>query len=94
MALNLRQLPEARITLGDTGSDNDRGRPWSYVEACAYEINRKIAEETGEANVAMKLGDVNRNHFLRFLAKTAHAFAVAELGKDGFEPFMNDIILN
>ena len=94
LALNLWELPEARITLGDAGSDKGRGRPWSYVESRAYEINRQIAEETGEANVAMKLGDVNRNHFLRFLAKTAHAFAVAELGMDGFEPFLNDIILN
>jgi hypothetical protein len=94
LVLNLWQFPEARITLGGARSDSGRGRPWSYFEPRVYEISRKIAKETGEANVAMKLGDVNRSHFLRFLAKTAHAFAVAELGMDGFDPFLNDIILN
>tara|TARA_E500000318_G_scaffold56155_1_gene52239 strand:+ start:6343 stop:7224 length:882 start_codon:yes stop_codon:yes gene_type:complete len=94
LVLNLWWLPEARIIRGNTGTDKDRGQPWSYVESRVNEIIRTVSEQTGEANVAMKLGEVNRNHFLRFLAKTAHAYAVAELGMDGFTPFLNDLILN
>lgn len=93
LALNLWQLPEARILRG-VGNVEGNGRPWTFAEPRTDAINRQVAEETGAKNVAMKLGEVNRDHFLRFLAKTAHAFAVAELGVDGFEPFLNDIVLN
>lgn len=94
LTLNLWLLPEARILREDASPGDDQGRPWSYNEPRAYEICREVAEETGAINVAMKTGDMSRNDFLRFLAKTAHAYAVGELGIDGFKPVLNDIILN
>ncbi len=91
LALSLWQLPEPRLFI-DGG---DHGRPWIYVEMpAASRIINDVRDETGARNVAMKIGEVNRSHFLRFLAKTAHAFAVAELGFDGFIPCLTDIILD
>lgn len=94
LVLNLWWLPEPRLIRDSGSSRDDAGGPWSFTEPRANEINRKVAEETGVNHVAMKVGEVNRSHFLRFLAKTAHAYAVAELGMDGFTPFLNDIIRN
>ncbi len=95
LALNLWQLPEPRLFSDDADDGSDHGRPWSYVEMpAASRIIDKVRDETGARNVAMKIGEVNRSHFLRFLAKTAHAFAVAELEIDGFIPCLTDIILD
>jgi len=94
LTLALWRLPEARLLRNGASSGDDAGMPWSYTEPRAYEIARRVAKETGANHVAMKLGEVNRSHFLRFLAKTAHAYAVAELKMDGFTPFLNDVILN
>lgn len=46
------------------------------------------------ARVGFRHMEVNRLHYLRFLAKTAHAYAAAELGVDTFEPFLLDLILS
>jgi hypothetical protein len=79
----------------DAEAGDDRGRPWTFCEAAvANKLARAIADETGSRHVAVKVGEVNRGHFLRFLAKTAHAFAVSVPGLDAFEPFLKDIILN
>ncbi|MAM40394.1 hypothetical protein AX777_04725 [Sphingobium yanoikuyae] len=95
LVLNLWTLPEAGIMRGDLDGSDLRGRPWSFADHTrADEINRQIAAETGAIHVAMKVGEVNRDYFLRFLAKTAHAYATADLGLDGFTPFLNDLILN
>jgi hypothetical protein len=95
LALNLWELPEPRLFREDGSPGDDRGQPWSYTDRpVAGRINDQIRTETGARNVAMKVGEINRNHFLRFLAKTAHAFAVAELGIDGFIPCLTDIILD
>lgn len=40
------------------------------------------------------LPNVNRLHYLRSLAKTAHAFTAAVLGADAFDPFLTDLILD
>nr|WP_242154360.1 HNH endonuclease [Sphingomonas sp. BAUL-RG-20F-R05-02] len=95
LALSLWQLPEPRLFSDDADDGGDNGRPWSYVEMpAASRIIDEVRDETGARHVAMKIGEVNRSHFLRFLAKTAHAFAVAELGIDGFNPCLTDIILD
>ncbi|WP_287118998.1 hypothetical protein [Mesorhizobium sp.] len=94
LTLNLWQLPEARILRPDAVAGDDHGRAWSFTEmAVADRINRSVAQETGSKHVAMKLGNVNRSNFLRFLAKTAHAFAVMTLDPDSFRPFLTDLIL-
>lgn len=95
LALSLWQLPEPRLFNDNADDGGVQGRPWSYVEMpAASRIIGEVRNETGARNVAMKVGEVNRSHFLRFLAKTAHAFAVAELGIDGFIPCLTDIILD
>lgn len=95
LALSLWQLPEPRLFSDDADDGSDYGRPRSYVEVpAASRIMDEVRDETGARNVAMKIGDVNGSHFLRFLAKTAHAFAVAELGSDGFIPCLTEIILD
>ncbi|MFN2258324.1 MAG: HNH endonuclease [Parasphingopyxis sp.] len=95
LALNLWQLSEPRIMRTDAIDGDDVGEPWSYTDThVAIRISEEVRQDTGAVHVAMKVGEVNRNHFLRFLAKAAHAYTTAELGIDGFEPFLNDIILN
>ena len=56
-------------------------------------FRNRIARESGVENFAIHLGDVNRTHYRRSIAKTAHAFAVSELGLDSFDPFLLDLIL-
>lgn len=95
LILNLWQLPEPRLFRGDADTGDDHGRPWSFIDMpVASGIIDQVRADTGAHNVAMKIGEVNRSHFLRFLAKTAHAFAVAELGIDGFTPWLTDIVLD
>jgi hypothetical protein len=95
LVLNLWLLPEARIMRQGAMLGDDFGGPWSFIEQPrADNLFRKIAKEEGVDHVAVKVGEVNRTHFLRFLAKTAHAYACAELGIDGFSPYLNDAVLN
>jgi len=69
-------------------------KPWSFVETnVAMRFCREVAEETGAIHVAMKVADVRKQNYLRSLAKTAHAIAVAQYGLGSFEPFLTDIIL-
>ena len=96
LALSLWQLPEPRIMRTNVTLDDDVGSIWYHCnDDCAVQnICRKVAEETGSRNVAIEIGTVNRTHFLRFLAKTAHAYATAELGINAFSSTLIDIILN
>jgi len=96
LTLSLWKLPEPRIMRPGATPDCDQGRPWYHCDDtdALQRLCRKVAEETGSKHVAMEIGAVNRNHFLRFLAKTAHAYAVAELGLEAFKPRLTDIILN
>lgn len=92
LVINLWQSPPARI-LGETVSRADQ--PWTYFsEKQVASLTKQIREETGANHVAMSLGNVNKMHYLRFLAKTAHAFVAAKIGPDSFEPFLTDVILN
>ncbi|RWA60684.1 MAG: hypothetical protein E5X49_32920 [Mesorhizobium sp.] len=73
----------------------DSGCPWSFLDKeAAYILCRKVAKDTGANHVAVNTGQVSRLHYLRSLAKTAHAFAAAKFGVDAFEPFLTDLILN
>jgi hypothetical protein len=53
----------------------------------------KAAADLGVEKVGFRLSPVNRLHYLRWLAKTAHAYVAAELGVDSFEPLLIDLIL-
>lgn len=56
-------------------------------------LAREVAAETSSNHVAVKVAEVNRLDFLRFIAKTAHAYAIAELGYGTFRPTLLDLIL-
>jgi hypothetical protein len=94
IAVNLWSSPKPQYGLPSEQLAKDVGKPWSYFEKAAImRLCHEVAQETSAKNVGVKLGVVNREHFLRFLAKIAHAYATTELGPDGFEPFLLDIIL-
>lgn len=53
-----------------------------------------MRRDTGHPGpVAFKVGDVHEGVLLRFMAKTAHAFAIAKLGLNAFRPLLTEIIL-
>jgi hypothetical protein len=94
LILSLWQSPPPRILNQAIDPACANGRPWRYVESKVMDpILEKVAKETNSAHVAIKLEAVNRQHYLRSLAKTAHAFVAAEFGVDAFEPFLTDLIL-
>ncbi len=94
LAIHLWQSPMPRRLRTPLKPEQEQGQAWSFVDRkSADTLCRKIAEETGAIHVAVRTGTVNRLHYLRSLAKTAHAFAVSQLGVDGFEPFLLDLIL-
>ena len=73
---------------------NAPSKAWSFVQMdAAMRLCREVAEETGAVHVAMKVADVRRSNYLRSLAKTAYALAVAQYGLGSFDPFLTDIIL-
>ncbi|MBY5828563.1 hypothetical protein ACC676_00410 [Rhizobium ruizarguesonis] len=73
---------------------NRPSKPWSFVEKeVAVRFCQEVAEETGAVRVAMKVADVRKGNYLRSLAKTAHAVAVANYGLGSFDPLLTDIIL-
>ena len=95
LALNLWTSPPPSLLRGEDEQPIDEtGRPWTYVEVeRAVALSRIVAAETGAEHVSVKIGEVNRLHYLRSLAKTAHAYAAAEIGVDAFEPMLRDVIL-
>ena len=61
--------------------------------ALAMRLARDVAKEVGAEHVAVKVEEINREDFLRFLVKTAHAYAVFEKGLNAFRPLTTDLIL-
>lgn len=95
LILNLWQSPPPTILEEEVDPDKIDGAPWRYVEKeRADPLLASVAKEEDVDGVGIVLPPVNRLDYLRSLAKTAHAFAVAKLGIDGFEPFLGEIILN
>ncbi len=95
LILNLWQSPPPGILNIPFDPAFAEGRPFRYVESeVADPILKAVAVEAGIVHVGFKLRPVNRLHYLRTLAKTAHAYVAAELGVDAFTPYLTDIILN
>lgn len=97
--LSVWQLAPPRI-LGEMRTEQEHvGLPWASIshsetqKALAMRLARAVAEETGVAHVAIKVDTINREDFLRFLVKTAHAYAVFEKGLEAFRPLTTDLIL-
>jgi hypothetical protein len=100
LSLSVWQLAPPRI-LGEMRPEQEHvGRPWTSVshsesqKALAMRLAREVAEETGTAHVAVKIDTINREDFLRFLVKTAHAYAVFEKGLEAFRPLTTNLILD
>lgn len=94
LILNLWQSPPPQILNERCDPANAEGRSWHFIERkVADPLLQKVALEEGVSFVDIKLEPVNRLHYLRSLAKTAHAFVAAELGVDAFEHFLTDVIL-
>lgn len=94
LAIHLWQSPMPRRLRSALAPEQELGKPWWFADR--DEINAlcgKVRVETGANHIAYKSGQVSRLHYLRSLAKTAHAFAAARLGLDAFEPFLLDLIL-
>lgn len=95
LAIPLWTSPAPRLLRGTEPHVSDIGQPWTYVEMeRATKLARLVAEEASANHVAIKVGEVNRLHYYRALAKTAHAYACATCGPGTFEPMLLDIILN
>lgn len=94
LAFSVWDLGPPRILGEDTTEAQHVGQPWTYCQRdLAIKLAGEVREETGANHVAVKIDAVNREDFLRFLAKTAHAFAVSELGLGAFRPLATDLIL-
>lgn len=98
--LSVWQLAPPRI-LGEMRTEQEHvGRPWASIsesksqKALAMRLAREVAEETGAVHVAIKVDTINREDFLRFLVKTAHAYAVFEKGLEAFRPLTTDLVLD
>lgn len=94
LVLCLWSSPPPRLLRKPDAEVNEVGAPWTFYEqSVAVQLCRQVASETGATNVALNLGNVNRVHYLRALAKTAHAYAAAKIGLELFDPFLEDLIL-
>lgn len=63
-----------------------------HVIAGKHDAEAALAAAGGHRPVRMPPIKYDRLRFTRFLAKVAHAFAVAVLGRDAFKPFLRDFI--
>lgn len=94
LAIHLWQSPMPRRLRGPLTAEQEQGKPWSFADRDGINaLCDTVRKETGANHVAYNSGTVNRMHYRRSLAKTAHAFAAARFGIDYFEPFLLDLIL-
>ncbi len=94
LAIHLWQSPMPRRLRNPLTIREELGKPWSFADRDGINaLCNKVRAETGANHVGYKSGEVSRLHYLRSLAKTAHAFAAAKYGLDAFEPCLLDLIL-
>lgn len=94
LAVHLWQSPMPRRLRSPLTPRQEQGKPWSFADRDGINaLCKKVREETCANHVAYNSGQVSRLHYLRSLAKTAHAFAAAQYGLDAFEPYLLDLIL-
>lgn len=94
LAVHLWQSPMPRRLRSPLTPEQEQSKPWRFADRDGINaLCNKVREDTGANHVAYKSGQVSRLHYLRSLAKTAHAFAVAQYGPDAFESYLLDLIL-
>jgi hypothetical protein len=94
LMISLWSSPVPRLLNPNDSGWQSLGKPWTYFDQQAMTcIVKQVADSTGAKHVAAKIGEVNRVHYLRLLAKTAHAYAAAEMGLDAFDQLLVDVIL-
>lgn len=81
------QLPPPRII---QGLPHTNKLDFQIVAKFTEEGRKKFLPTHGEG---VGINPIDIFIFLRFLAKIAHSFAIAQRGVDGFQPFLPDIIL-
>lgn len=95
LSLSSWRLSTPGILAGQAESDEIAGEAWCHVDqnVASRLLNqfRKETNHTGPA--ALKIGDIPQADFLRFLAKIAHGYAIANCGFDQFKHLAPDIIL-
>lgn len=95
MLLSWRLPPPGIFLVGREPSEEILGEGWARFdedEAHAYiSVFRDLTGHTG--NVGLNVAKLDPPRYFRFLAKTAHALAVADFGYDAFEHLLPDIIL-
>jgi len=93
-AFSVWDLAPPRV-LGEATTEAEHvGRPWTYVQRdVAEKLARMVASETGSKHAAIRVDQINREDFLRFLAKLAHSFAISKKGSGAFKPTLVDQIL-
>lgn len=94
LTIHLWQSPMPRRLRSPLKHEQEQGRPWAFLDRDAVNaLCQRVRNETGAKNVAYMSGQVSRLHYLRSLAKTAHAFTCAQYGVGAFEPYLLDLIL-
>jgi hypothetical protein len=94
LVLPLWQSPPPSILGLPIRPGTEMGRRWVFQQTEKVDtIAAQVGKENGALIVKTKTGEVSREDYLRWLAKTAHGFAVARFGLDAFDPFLLDIIL-
>lgn len=88
------RLPCPGIVMGRPSSDEIEGTNWTRTQEHELQPYLDAARlETGHTGpIAIHVADVDHSKLFRFLAKTAHAFAVGVLGFDAFRPLLPDIL--
>jgi len=95
VGLPLYPMPDA-LTRGVTEGNRSAATANIWIRGAAFWRNRDahlqwLCDALGAVEV-MPTATVHTEPFCLMLAKIAHAFAVAELGLDGFHPFLPDLI--
>jgi hypothetical protein len=95
LSLSSWRLPLPAILCGRTPSDDIIGEAWCHVnDVTARRLINEVRKQIGyTGHLALKIADIPKAHFLRFLAKIAHTYAVAEHGYDAFEHLATPVIL-
>ena len=79
-------LPKALL-----GEEMGTTTTFRMMMSCTLEDTRQLAKNSGGQSISF--GETDTHLFFRMLAKIAHSFAYALLGINGFQPYLQELIL-